>query len=43
VASIPNWTDLSLNQYFALIEHLRLKGFTPFWKIEAYWTISEEN
>jgi hypothetical protein len=33
-----NWTQLSENKYFELIENLRTIEFDSFWELEQYWS-----
>jgi len=37
VDTVERWTELEQKTYFDLINHLRNKGFLPFWMIEEYW------
>ena len=38
------WTKLTESEYYRLIEQLRMcaKG-EPFWTLEKYWTVTEDN
>ncbi|BBE18534.1 hypothetical protein AQPE_2696 [Aquipluma nitroreducens] len=33
-----NWTQLSENEYFELVEKLRTIEFESFWEVERYWS-----
>ena len=37
-----NWTTLSENQYFEVVNNLRdvLDEGVPFWEMEKYWTVT---
>jgi hypothetical protein len=38
------WTQLDEEEYFALVLELRqaLPASEPFWKLERFWTVAEE-
>ena len=36
-----NWTELSMNEYFEVINTLRKLEYDYFWELEKYWTIDK--
>jgi len=38
-----NWTDLKREEYYALIERIRVSvpDLNPFWHLERYWTVTQ--